>query len=158
MADTSQASSISPDDTQTEDGQLDNSTIAQVAQLARTFSQASHVVDQYPNPFLDSSPTLDPKSPKFDAKEWARCLLGSFERDPEKYPRQPIGVSWRDLSVHGFGKDTDYQKDVLNVLWQSPMIVRNWISARKEKIQILRDFDGIVKPGEMVLVLGRPGR
>ena len=28
----------------------------------------------------------------------------------------------------------------------------------KQKIQILRDFDGLVKSGEMLVVLGRPGR
>ena len=26
------------------------------------------------------------------------------------------------------------------------------------RIQILRDFEGLVKPGEMLVVLGRPGR
>lgn len=153
------ARSISPNDTAVEDGGLDSPTTAQFAEMARTFSQeASHGVGEYPNPFLDPSPQLDPSSPSFDAKEWARCLLGSMAGDPEKYPRQSIGVSWRDLSVHGFGRDTDYQKDVLNVLWQAPMIARNWISARQDKIQILRNFDGLVNPGDMVLVLGRPGR
>lgn len=136
-----------------------------VAELARTFSQASAVSHPHArpagtlkNPFLNDDPTLDPSSPHFNAKTWATMLLHSFAQDPDRYPRHDVGVSFRDLSVHGFGTDTDYQKDVLNVLWRAPMIVRESMSNRAQKIRILRNFDGLVQPGEMLLVLGRPGR
>ncbi|KAI1390698.1 ABC-2 type transporter-domain-containing protein [Hypoxylon trugodes] len=129
---------------------------ARVTTLARTFTRES----SYPqdvNPFLSPTPTLDPNSSQFDARKWAKTLLHAFAQDPEKYPRPPVGVSWRNLGVHGFGKDTDYQKDILNLLWRAPLIAREWISQRRRKIQILDNFDGLVKSGEMLLVLGRPG-
>lgn len=110
------------------------------------------------NPFLATHPSLDPNSSQFDAKIWTKALLYAFAQDPEKYPQQPIGVSWRNLGVYGFGSDTDYQKDCLNVLWRGPMMVREWLSRRKQRSQILQDFDGLVQSGEMLLVLGRPGR
>ncbi|KAM0809867.1 putative ABC transporter domain-containing protein [Seiridium cardinale] len=131
---------------------------SRVAALARRLTQASARSEPHNvNPFLSSSPSLDPQSPQFDAKKWGQALLQAFAEDPAKYPRQPIGVSWRSLSVYGYGSGVDYQKDILNVLWRAPLMVRDWISDRQQKIHILRDFDGLVQPGEMLLVLGRPG-
>ncbi|KAK2777591.1 multidrug resistance protein cdr1 [Colletotrichum kahawae] len=110
------------------------------------------------NPFLSKDPSLDPSSREhFNAKKWTRSLLQHSDHDPEKFPRLEAGVAWRNLSVHGFGTDTDYQKDVLNVLLQGPMMIKQFFSNRRQKIDILREFDGIVKSGEMLLVLGRPG-
>lgn len=143
--------SMSSDSSLTEDNDV------RVAELARNLTrEATHFQDV--NPFLDKRPELDPNSPQFDARKWAKTLLHAFAQEPDKYPRPPVGVSWRNLYVHGFGKDTDYQKDILNILWRGPLIVKEWISNRQQKIQILNNFDGLVKSGEMVLVLGRPGR
>lgn len=137
-----------------------------IADLARTFSRSSAVSAPQSNlqrtftanPFLSVAPSLDPNSSEFNAKRWASNLLHAFSQDPEKYPQRTVGVAYRNVGVHGFGRPTDYQKDVMNVLWRAPLIVRDWISKRKTKIQILRDMDGLVKSGEMLLVLGRPGR
>ncbi|KAI0123219.1 P-loop containing nucleoside triphosphate hydrolase protein [Xylariales sp. AK1849] len=109
------------------------------------------------NPFLATHPSLDPNSPQFNAKTWTKALRYAFAQDSEKYPQHPMGVSWRDLGVHGFGSDIDCQKDCLNVLWRGFMRVREWLSRRKQRLQILRNFDGLVQSGEMLLVLGRPG-
>lgn len=35
--------------------------------------------------------------------------------------------------------------------------VRNWISNRKRKVQILQGIDGVLESGEMLVVLGPPG-
>lgn len=124
------------------------------AGLTRSASNAGPDV----NPFLDSNPLLDPNSPDFDAIEWAKALLKHSSAYPDRYPRPQVGVAYKSLSVHGFGRDTDFQKNVLNVLLQGPMIAKEWISQRQQKIDILRNFDGLVRSGEMLLVLGRPGR
>ena len=132
-----------------------------VTELARSFSHTAARGSAGPqnlNPFLSPTPSLDPNSAQFDARHWAKTLLHAFSQDPDQYPRQPLGVSWRYLGVHGFGRDTDYQKDVLNVLWRAPLIVKEAISHRRQKIQILNEFDGLVRSREMLLVLGRPGR
>lgn len=131
----------------------------QVGQLARTFSRNSIArAPQGANLFRTDEPALDPSSPEFDAKRWATELLHAFSHDPEKYARHTVGVSYCNLGVYGFGRPTDYQKDVLNVLARAPLMARDLLSKRGTKIQILRDFEGVVKRGEMLLVLGRPGR
>ncbi|KZL71217.1 multidrug resistance protein cdr1 [Colletotrichum tofieldiae] len=110
------------------------------------------------NPFLSSHPSLNPSCrDEFNAKKWARALLQHSRHHPQHYPRLEAGVAYRNLSVHGYGTDTDYQKDVLNVLWQAPMMIKQFFSKRQQKMDILREFDGIVKSGELLLVLGRPG-
>ncbi|KAJ3578494.1 hypothetical protein NPX13_g2074 [Xylaria arbuscula] len=135
------------------------STNPDSAELARSFSHKLMRTITTPEVklFLQPAPELDPNSKDFNAREWAKTLLHVFAQDPNRYPRQPIGVSWRFLSVHGFGSDTDYQKDVFDVLFRGPLLARERISSRRKKISILNEFDGLVRKGEMLLVLGRPG-
>jgi ATP-binding cassette, subfamily G (WHITE), member 2, PDR len=128
-----------------------------VARLARTVSTLSNI-HQNANPFLATDPALDPTSPQFNVKIWLKTLLHAFSQDPDKYPRHHLGFSYRNLGAYGYGSSSDYQKDVLNVLWRAPSIIHDRISRRRRKIQILQGFDGLVRKGEMVLVLGRPGR
>jgi hypothetical protein len=133
----------------------------QVAALARTFTRNSVLSPRLSttgHPFFPSNDTLDPRSPEFDAKAWARALLQAFAKDPERYPRHVIGVSCRDLGVFGFGGSALEQQDVLSSLWRIPVLLREWAGRRRQKIQILRGIEGLVRNGEMLLVLGRPGR
>lgn len=133
-----------------------------VSELARTFSRNSTALTSSAlhNPFLaPKDPSLDPSSHEFDAKKWVASLLGATSQDPDRYPRHTLGVSYRHLGVYGFGRSTDYQKDVLNTLWRVPLMLQDVVSRQQTtKIQILKDFDGLIKRGEMLLVLGRPGR
>ncbi|KAG9246527.1 AtrD, ABC-transporter [Calycina marina] len=132
----------------------------EVKHLARTFTQRSvhdHAGD-YVNPFLGSDdPLLDPASGKFNARAWVKTLIGIKSRDPEKYPTRTAGVSYKNLSVHGFGTPTDYQKSFGNTPLELLSIMDKIRGKGKTKIQILRNFDGLVKSGEMLVVLGRPG-
>ncbi|KFA51049.1 hypothetical protein S40293_10105 [Stachybotrys chartarum IBT 40293] len=129
-----------------------------VRPLSLELIRSASRLDTNINPFLSSQPFFDPNCrEQFNAKNWASALLQHSARNPQAYPRLEAGVAYRSLSVHGYGTDTDYQKDVLNVLWQAPMLVGQALSHRRRKIDILRDFDGIVASGEMLLVLGRPG-
>lgn len=133
----------------------------QVLQLARTFTYASvkNAEGQYINPFLGSEdPALDPSSDKFSAKAWVKTLVSIASRDPERYPERTAGVSYRKLSCHGYGNATDYQKTFGNYPLEAAGIFNRITGRGRTKIQILRNFDGLVKSGEMLVVLGRPGR
>ena len=70
--------------------------------------------------------------------------------------RIPIGsLAWTQLTVYGFDSTTDYQKTFSNsllVLTEAIFRLR-----RRSKTTILRDFEGLVDNGQMVLVLGKPG-
>ncbi|GJP96864.1 ABC transporter Cdr4 [Aspergillus niger] len=135
---------------------------ARVGDLARQLTRQStrfSTKGTLDNPFQVDDPesTLNPHSPNFKPKDWMKMLLAIRSRDPERYPDRAAGVAFRNLSVHGFGSPTDYQKDVLNSLLELGTLARRLVGMKMQKIQILREFDGLVKSGEMVVVLGRPG-
>ncbi|KAM0407508.1 hypothetical protein ACHAPD_012178 [Fusarium lateritium] len=134
-------------------------TTGPMAQLARRFSltRTYSALSTNINPFLSKDARLDPKSPEFSPEYWVKAMLHAFSQDTGKYPRHTAGVSWRGLSVHGFGDPTDYQKDVFNVAWRGPLNAFNSFANRQQKINIINDFDGLVESGELLLVLGRPG-
>ncbi|EHK98954.1 putative ABC transporter CDR4 [Glarea lozoyensis 74030] len=132
-----------------------------VHELARAITQASikNANGEHINPFDGpENPALDPLSGKFSYKVWTKNLLGIQSRDPERYPARVAGISYRNLSAYGFGNATDYQKTFGNYPLELPGLFKRMIGRQEQtKIQILRNFDGLVKSGEMLVVLGRPG-
>lgn len=111
------------------------------------------------NTFHDkTNPLLDPGSSKFSAKAWTKNLISVQSRDPDRYPGRTSGLGYRNLSCHGFGEATDYQKTFGNYPLELVNTLKGIIGKRqKTKIQILRGFDGLIRSGEMLVVLGRPG-
>ena len=132
----------------------------EVARLARQVTQNSIKTagGNYQNPFLGSEdPALDPHSGAFSPETWTRTLMGLQSRDPERYPKRVAGIAYRNLHAHGFGSLTDYQKTFGNYPFALSSLFSMVTGKGKRKIQILRDFEGLVKSGEMLVVLGRPG-
>ncbi|PWW80121.1 putative ABC transporter [Tuber magnatum] len=135
-----------------------------VAALARKLTKMSTSPTVVDNPFNSSDPRLQPNSDQFNVKTWVKTLMQIISRDPELYPNRTAGVSFQNLSAHGFGSQQDYQKDVSNLWMEAIDVFRNIVGGGRpggktgeRKIQILRNFDGLVKSGEMLVVLGRPG-
>lgn len=130
-----------------------------ILQLARTMTQRSNFTSvEGKNPFSpEDHPELDPKSENFNARAWAKAMLHLGQQDPENYHPRTAGVAFRNLNVHGFGEETDYQRSVGNVIMGAIGMARSLIRHGKRKIDILRNFDGLVKKGEMLVVLGPPG-
>lgn len=113
------------------------------------------------NPYNeDNIPELDPSHEKFNARLWTKNMLRLQPRiEGLDHTARTAGVMFKDLSVHGFGTPTDYQKDVGNIWLTAGGMVRSLFGMeQKRKIQILTDFEGVIKAGEMLVVLGRPGR
>lgn len=133
-----------------------------IHKLARTFTQQSikDANGERINPFDGTdNPLLDPSSERFSMRAWTQTLLGITSRDPERYPQRVAGIAYKNLSAHGFGEATDYQKTFGNYPLETGNLFRRLIGRRQQtKIQILREFDGLVRSGEMLVVLGRPGR
>lgn len=151
-------------ETSTASSVLENSMKDQdlVVDLARTISEQSPKASngEYFNPFLSgtNNPMLDPHSSKFSPRAWLKTLLAIQSRDPERYPERTAGIAYRNLNVHGFGQPTDYQKTFGNYPLEAVSLFQRLMGQRQQtKIQILRDFDGLVRSGEMLVVLGRPG-
>lgn len=110
------------------------------------------------NPYIDTSdPQLDPLSKEFNSRKWIKTVLGLKERFGST--RQiTAGVSFKNLGAFGYGGGADYQKTLTNSLLAiGPMVKRALGGNNGTKVQILRNFDGLVRPGETCMVLGRPG-
>ncbi|KAJ5511411.1 CDR ABC transporter [Penicillium expansum] len=138
----------------------------QITTLARSLSQLSRqssVNTTQPtegvNTFLDTTdPELDPNSDQFKSRKWVKNIVQMTSRDPDRYPRRTTGVSFRNLNVFGYGTAADYQMDFANFWLKGAGWFRSLFNLQnKVRIDILRDFEGIVHSGEMLVVLGRPG-
>jgi hypothetical protein len=142
----------------------------EITALARTFSQLSdqnYAEKDGPhqegiNTFLETEedPELNPNDPdNFNSRKWAKNFLQMTSRDPDRYPRRTAGVSFRNLNVFGYGTAADYQTNFGNAWLKMASWVQGQLGLReKKRIDILRNFEGIVHEGEMLVVLGRPGR
>ena len=138
-----------------EDSELERreSMVNSLARRYTTQSQANGGV----NPFIDvkgDSP-LNPASASFNARAWAKAFVDLSSGTDHGF--RSAGVAFQNLNVHGFGAPTDYQKSVGNILLEGPQVFRKLTGHKGTKIEILRSFDGLVRKGEMLVVLGPPG-
>ena len=108
------------------------------------------------NPFMagPDSP-LNPHSLSFSGREWAKAVVELVLQDGASF--RSAGVCFQNLNVHGFGAATDYQKDVGNVWLSAASALSGLVGSNRQRINILRHFDGLVCQGEMLVVLGPPG-
>ena len=103
----------------------------------------------------DDDARLDPEKPEFDIYIWARAFMRAMDEGGIRSAR--AGFTFKDLNISGSGSALSLQQDVSSVL-MAPFRMREYISfGHKPRKQIIRNFDGVVKSGEMLVVLGRPG-
>ena len=80
------------------------------------------------------------------------------KHDLERHPRRAGGFAFCDLNVHSFGADTNHQKIVCTVMSEVFSPLRKALGKSDAKpIHILRNLEGLVDSGEMLVVLGPPG-
>ncbi|RMD42340.1 hypothetical protein DV735_g2793, partial [Chaetothyriales sp. CBS 134920] len=77
------------------------------------------------------------------------------KQDESSFKNQRLGVTWNNLTVKGVAANTAIHEDVLSQ-FNIPKLVAESRRATTDKT-ILDNVHGCVKPGEMLLVLGRPG-
>jgi ATP-binding cassette subfamily G (WHITE) protein 2 (PDR) len=134
---------------------------AEVNTLARKLTKQSSFYSEPgdANPFqAPEDSRLNPHSEQFNARAWAKSVLNFHLQDPEAHPLRTSGIAFRNLNVFGFGASTDYQKSVGNVILEAVGILRSLFGiGQKRRIDILRDFEGVVNAGELLVVLGPPG-
>ncbi|XPS81513.1 Multidrug resistance protein [Ascochyta lentis] len=132
----------------------------EITNLARKLTeQSGFAPGSHCNPFnAEIGSSLDPNSENFRAREWAEALISLKSKDPDRLPQRTAGISFHKLNVHRFGTPTDYQKTVGNVWLQMAGLVRKITQTNNpRKVEILHDFNGLVRSGEMLVVLKPPG-
>lgn len=131
-----------------------------VEELAHERTRHSAVNVDGPAAIFDSydldSP-LNPRGKKFSARTWAK-ITATVANERDQAFRQ-VGLCFQSLNVFGYGTPTDFQKDVGNIWLALPGIARRLFSttAGQTRIDILHQFDGLIRTGEMCVVLGPPG-
>ena len=145
---------MSPKEKSPETNTPSSSSETDIVQLARRVSAESSGLGHI-SPFdAPEGGPLDPNSEAFDAKAWAKQFYNTlYAFDPVRV----MGVAYENLHVFGYGSDTDFQNTVGNWPFKLPELAHRLMGNRGQKVDILRDFEGLVKPGEMVCVLGPPG-
>lgn len=131
----------------------------EVHALARKHTQQSTYSEAEKNPLeAGEDSRLNPNSKNFSAKAWAKSLMHLQLQDPEHNPVRTSGVAFRNLNVFGYGAETDYQQTVGSVWLQAGAALARLVTRKKQRrVDILRNFEGVVRAGELLVVLGPPG-
>ncbi|KAF5009417.1 hypothetical protein FDECE_4349 [Fusarium decemcellulare] len=150
------------DETAVENSQSDGPSTHmnhEIGALARQLTRASTTVGAELHAFSPQPGTrLDPNSPNFDARAWVKAFVKLTESEAGSAPPRSLGVAFRDLSVFGWGTGAQHQKSVVDYPLDAVSFLVNSLSARKgQRVDILRNFEGVVEQGELLLVLGPPG-
>ncbi|CDR37662.1 CYFA0S01e14422g1_1 [Cyberlindnera fabianii] len=107
-------------------------------------------------------PRLDPNSDEFNSTYWIKNFRALMDKDPDHYQNYALGVTFKNLRAYGNAADADYQTTALNAPLKYSAMAAKWLFSSKaakvkNQFDILKPMDGVVRPGEVVVVLGRPG-
>ncbi|KAI5861019.1 ABC drug exporter AbcA [Durotheca rogersii] len=85
-------------------------------------------------------------------------VMGGDKHLSQREDSSGIGVSFRDLYCYGFVASDAFQETILSYPFSLLRFVTRRLRTRSsQRTPILRDFHGLILPGQMLLVLGRPG-
>ncbi|KAF2854541.1 ABC transporter-like protein [Plenodomus tracheiphilus IPT5] len=113
----------------------------------------------------DNDTVDDEKDDGFELDEFMR--EGHFEKRKDGQSAKKVGVVYKNLTVKGVGSTATFVKtlpsavlgtfgpDLYHIVTKFVPALR--IGRHKQTRVLINDFSGVVKDGEMMLVLGRPG-
>ena len=102
-----------------------------------------------------NDPRLNPNDPAFDFFLWVRMYWRLLEEDGIKQSR--TGFTFKNLDVVGTGAALQLQSTVGSAFMALFRLRETLNLGHKPEKHILRNFNGAVRSGEMLIVLGRPG-
>lgn len=130
--------------------------------LIRRLSHMSHASSHAPGvePFLgDIDERLDPNSDMFDSRFWIKNVRSLHDANQDYYKPTKLGIAYRDLRAYGIATDSDYQPTVTTAWFKMAVDFVQSFRKRDPSVyfDILKSMDAIMRPGELTVVLGRPG-
>ena len=131
----------------------------EIGELARQLSRVSTTAGAELQAFSPQPGSkLDPNSTNFDPRSWVKAFVKLVESEEGSAPTRSLGVAFRNLNVYGWGTGASHQKTFLDYPVDAVSYVLGLLSGgKKKKIDILRNFEGVIEQGELLLVLGPPG-
>lgn len=133
----------------------DNDNVRQV--LSRTRSKLSTVISRKATAQRDNS-DIDSDEQRLD---WGRmpdylALASGSNSDVHTERQRKLGLTWTHLNVKGVSADACIQENTLSQF--IPGRFKGSVASSEKKLRtIIESTSGCVEPGEMLLVLGRPG-
>ncbi len=103
----------------------------------------------------ESAPYMNPEDEAFDLAKWMRHFVNQLQ--DEGVTAKHTGVAFRDLNVYGSGDAVQVQQTVFSTLMAPLRIGELFSFGEKQHKQILHNFNGLLRSGELLVVLGRPG-
>ncbi|KAF1843407.1 ABC multidrug transporter-like protein [Cucurbitaria berberidis CBS 394.84] len=123
--------------------------------LQRVLTTASQKISRQFTIAKPGDPAVDPSSDSFDLPQFLKTYRKQLEN--QGIELKQLSVVYKNLNVFGSGKALQLQKTVTDI-FLAPFRAREYLNFGKtDRKQILHSFDGIIKTGEMCVVLGRPG-
>jgi ATP-binding cassette subfamily G (WHITE) protein 2 (PDR) len=98
---------------------------------------------------------VDPQSDQFNLSSFLRMFRQQLEA--EGHTMRQVGVVYKNLNVYGSGAALQLQKSVSDFAMALFRAGELFSFGKKDHKHILRNFDGVIKSGELLIVLGRPG-
>lgn len=133
----------------------------ELRRIATVFSQASGAGGQPAElsqgiSFNNASDeSLNPQSKNFDPAKWVQNVVRQTEGRGIRPAR--TGIMFKDLTVSGTGDAVQLQQTMGSVM-AGPLRPGEFFHlGKKAPKRILNKFDGVLRHGELLIVLGRPG-
>jgi ATP-binding cassette, subfamily G (WHITE), member 2, PDR len=127
--------------------------------LSRTRSEAGDAVNLTRTETItgmpDDHPAFDPSDPGFDLYKWIKKFVRELNAEGMSLTRS--GFVFKNLNVSGSGAALNLQQDITGLLTAPARLGELFSMGKKPHKQILQNFDGVLKSGELLIVLGRPG-
>ncbi|KAL8365942.1 hypothetical protein RB595_004631 [Gaeumannomyces hyphopodioides] len=131
-----------------------------LSRASRVKSRSSQHQNDVEKSGADLEKSSSSESDRFDLESYLRSGIAA-QREAGIRPKH-IGVYWNDFTVKGMGGMSNFVQtfpdvvvDFFNV-W-TPIKNMLGLGAKGTEVTLLDNFRGVCKPGEMVLVLGKPG-
>ncbi|USP73527.1 abc multidrug transporter [Curvularia clavata] len=122
-------------------------------ELVRLFSVTSPQISRRMSIAAPGDPEVDPSNEAFDLSKFLKLFRRQLEG--EGIEMKKVSVVFKNLNVFGSGKALQLQSTVTD-MFMAPFRAKEYFGKTQRK-QILHSFDGIIRAGELCVVLGRPG-
>lgn len=98
---------------------------------------------------------MDPENKGFNLHKWLQIFMRDLDHENIKSKR--AGILFKSLAVSGSGAALQTQQTVATSALAPIDMAKSLFSGKTDHKQILHHFDGVLKSGELLIVLGRPG-